>query len=90
MQTQRLLNALAKAGATIKTQVRKDYQTGKNFAGSIVAIGPKGNVITFHEQDGFAVCVYAPSKHDDTMTDLWCGTWIKSIKYAVEVIGRAE
>lgn len=79
MQNKRLLNALAKAGATVTP-----FSWGHNGFQAI-----KGNNrIEWFVQGERAVCVCTPSPLTDAMTDCFCDHFHHTIKSAVREMDR--
>lgn len=84
MNHKRLLNALAKVGATVtsephgKTMVR--YRATKGDRVLAWYAQPKWN----KPEELEAVSVHYPSPHTDIMTDCFCDTFYHTIKGAVE------
>ena len=80
-QNTRLVNALKKAGATVTDDGHK-WIAEKD-----------GRLIEWFTQEGYpnkdklvAVCICSPSPHTDVMTDCFCDTFHRSIKFAVAAI----
>jgi hypothetical protein len=82
MNHKRLLNALAKVGATVtnephtKTMVR--YRATKGSEVLVWYAQPKWN----KPEELEAVSVHSPSPHTDIMTDCFCDTFYHTIRAA--------
>ena len=84
MNHKRLLNALAKVGATITNPHADNGKEPRYF----VATGKNGDKLCWYVQahwktgDKEAVSVHSPSPHTDIMTDCFCDTFYHTIKGA--------
>lgn len=87
MNLKRLLNALAKVGATVTTP--HDNIGGPRY---YKAVGKTGEVICWYVQPHWktgepeATSVHSPSPHTDIMTDCFCDTYYNTIKGAVQAV----
>lgn len=88
MNHKRLLNALAKIGATVSNP-------NPNRANYFKAVGKNGNVAVWYAQPKWdkpeeleAVSVHAPHPDTDAMTDLFMDTYFDTIKSVAHEMSR--
>jgi hypothetical protein len=88
MNHKRLLNALAKVGATISNP-------NSNRPSYFVAEGKNGNKVVWYAQPKWdnaeeleAVSVHAPNPDTDAMTDLFMDTFFHTVKGAAHELSR--
>jgi uncharacterized Zn finger protein (UPF0148 family) len=86
MNHKRLLNALAKVGATVTNPHADNTKAPRYFK----ATGKNGEVVCWYVQKKWdnpeeleATSVHTPSPHTDIMTDCFCDTYYHTIKGAV-------
>ena len=88
MNLKRLLNALAKVGATVTNPYDDKTKAPRYYK----AVGKTGNVICWYVQPHWktgepeAVSVHSPSPHTDIMTDCFCDTYYDTIKGAAAAV----
>ena len=73
----RLVKALEKVGATVTSHGNDGTQSNRFYA-------EKGSkYVTWHNQDGFVVCLRTPSPDTDAQTDCFCDHYHRTMRSAV-------